>query len=212
MKIRDANIKKILEDHAFQDTRGLNDYIDFFGFPFVNAIKAMKHMNHWLDAGAGEGKAIREYLLASTKQEIFTTAVTLKMSSSVPSSTHKTIVNYIEDLNQDSIRPCDIITDVEGGMQYTETPDLLLRKYLLWLKPQGKLFIYLKPNSTWIEKGDKIIPFHEWVRSIPGLLFSDGSVPEAFGLMKEEKSHAFPRLKLVETKMEDGLERKFREM
>ncbi len=212
MKIKDANIKQILEDHAFEVNRGLNDYIDLFGFPFVNSLKALKHMNHWLDAGAGEGKAIREYLLASSKQEIFTTAVTLKMSSSISSSTHKTIVNYVEDLNQDSVRACDIITDVEGGMQFTETPDLLLKKYFLWLKPQGKLFLYLKPGTTWIERGNVQIPFHEWVRSIPGLLFSDGSVPEAFGIMKEEKSHAFPRLKLIETKFEGELIRKFKEM
>lgn len=212
MKIKDANIRKILEEHAFQDDRGLNNYIDLFGFPFVNALKALKHMNHWLDAGAGEGKAIREYLLASSKQEVFTTAVTLKMSSNIASSTHKTIVNYVEDLNQDSIRPCDIITDVEGGMQFTETPDLLLKKYLLWMKPQAKLFLYVKPDTTWIERGSTQLSFHEWVRSIPGLLFSEGSVPEAFGIMKEEKSHAFPRLKLVETKMEGDLIRKFKEM
>jgi hypothetical protein len=212
MKTKDSLIRKVLEDHQFGECRGLNDYIDLFGFPFVNALKALQHMHHWLDAGSGDGRAIREYLLASSKQEVFTTAVTLKMSSSIASSTHKTIVNYLEDLNQESIRPCDIITDVEGGMQFTEAPDLLLKKYLLWTKPQGKLFIYLKPGSTWIEKGSGEIPFHEWVRSIPGLLFSEGSVPEAFGIMKEEKSHAFPRLKLVESRIEGNLIRKFREM
>lgn len=210
MKSKDPIIRKVLEDHQFGEARGLNDYIDLFGFPFVNSLKALQHMHHWLDAGAGEGKAIREYLLATSKQEVFTTAVTLKMSSSISSPTHKTIVNYLEDLNQDSIRPCDIITDVEGGLQYTEQPDLLLRKYLLWLKPQGKLFIYLKPGTT-VDRGHEVIPLNVWIRSIPGLKFSEGSVPEAFGIMKEQTNHSLPRLKLVEATFNNELVRKFKE-
>lgn len=211
MKFKDPVIRQVLEDHVFGNDRGLNDYIDLFGFPFVNSIKSLKQMHHWLDAGAGEGRAIREYLLASSKQEVFTTAVTLKMSSGITSSTHKTVVNYIEDLNQDSIRPCDVITDVEGGMQFTESPDLLLKKYFLWLKPEGKIFVYLRPGSTLIEKGEEVLPFYEWVRRIPGLLFSEGSVPEALGIKKEAKTHAIPRLKLVEAKLEGHLIRKFKE-
>lgn len=212
MKIKDPNIKKLLEEHQFATLWGLNDYIDIFGFPFVNALKALKHMNHWLDAGAGEGKAIREYLLASSKEEIFTTAVTLKMSSKITSPTHKTIVNYLEDLTQDSIRPCDVITDVEGGLQYTEQLDHLLKRYLLWLKPQGKLFVYVKPDTTFIEKGGTSIPFQDWMKSLAGLKVIDGSNAGSLILTKEQMNHAIPRLKLVETSITDNLIRKFREI
>lgn len=211
MKIKDPNIRKLLEEHKFPTQWGLNDYIDIFDFPFVNALKALKHMNHWLDAGAGEGKALREYLLASSKEEIFTTAVTLKISAKITSPTHKTIVNYLEDLTQDSIRPCDIITDVEGGLQYTEQLDHLLKRYLLWVKPQGKLFLYVKPGTTFIEKAGQLISFHEWVKSIPGLKTEDGAISGAIIVSKEQSNHSIPRLKLVETSLSDNLIRKFRE-
>ncbi len=211
MKIKDPLLKKVLEEHLFGCNRGLNDYIDVFGFPFVESLKALKQMNHWLDAGAGEGKAIREYLLASTKQEIFTTAVTLKMSSPIHSPTHKTIVNYIEDLTQESIRPCDIITDIEGALQYTDQPDHLLKRYLLWLKPTGKLFVYVKPETTLIEKGSVTLSFRDWLRELPGLKFTEGSGPHAICIEKENASHPVPRLKLVETKMAGDLIRKFKE-
>lgn len=211
MKFKDPNIKKLLEEHQFSTQWGLNDYIDIFGFPFVNAIKALKHMNHWLDAGAGEGKAIREYLLASSKEEIFTTAVTLKMSSKINSSTHKTIVNYLEDLTQDDIRPCDIITDVEGGLQYTEQPDHLLKRYLLWLKPTGKIFIFVKPETTYVEKAGVKISFQDWIKGISGLKIENGTSPGSLIITKEPSSHAIPRLKLIETKITDNLIRTFRE-
>ena len=211
MKIKDPNIRKLLEEHQFSTQWGLNDYIEIFGFPFVNALKALKHMNHWLDAGAGEGKAIREYLLASSKEEIFTTAVTLKISSKINSSTHKTIVNYLEDLTQDDIRACDIITDVEGGLQYTEQPDLLIKRYLLWLKPSGKMFLYIKPETTFVEKAGKKLTFIEWLKGIPGLKVENGASDGSLIVMKEQASHAIPRLKLVETKITDNLIRMFRE-
>lgn len=211
MKIKDPNIKKLLEEHNFQTQWGLNDYIDIFGFPFVNALKALKHMNHWLDAGAGEGKAIREYLLASSKEEIFTTAVTLKISAKITSPTHKTIVNYLEEITQDAIRPCDIITDVEGGLQYTEQPDHLLKRYLLWLKPQGKIFIFVKPETTFVEKAGVSIPFHDWLKGLTGLKIVDGPNAGALIITKEQANHSIPRLKLVETSITDNLIRKFRE-
>ncbi len=211
MKIKDPLIRKIFEEHNFSGNRGLNDYIDLFGFPFVNSLKALKHMNHWLDAGAGEGKAIREYLLASSKHEIFTTAVTLKISSPIVSPTHKTIVNYLEDLTQESIRMCDIITDVEGGLQFTEQPDHLLKRYFLWLKPEGKLFLSLKPDTTFVEKGSTTLSFIDWLKEIQGLKFTEGTVGNAVCIEKEKSSHAIPRLKLIETKMNGDLIRKFKE-
>lgn len=211
MKIKDPNIKKIFEEHSFAENRGLNEYIDLFGFPFVNAIKALKHMDHWLDAGAGEARAIREYLLATSKHEIFTTAVTLKISESIKSSTHKTIVNYLEDLTQESIRPCDIITDVSGGLQYSEQPDLLLKRYLLWMKPLGKLFIFVHAGTTTVEKGNVVLSFDQWIRSIPGLKFTDGSNAESICIEKDKGSNAIPRLKLIETSVNGILVRKFKE-
>lgn len=211
MKIKDPNIRKIFEEHSFAENRGLNEYIDMFGFPFVNAIKALKHMDHWLDAGAGEARAIREFLMASSKHEIFTTAVTLKISENIKSSTHKTIVNYLEDLTQESIRLCDIITDVSGGLQYSEQPDHLLKRYLLWMKPQGKLFLFVKEGTTTIERGSETLTFDQWIRTIPGLKFTNGSVAEAICIEKDKGSNAVPRLKLLETKMNGDLIRKFKE-
>jgi hypothetical protein len=207
VKIKDPNIRSILETHAFSRDRGLNEYIDIFGFPFVDALKALNSSHHWLDAGAGEGKAMREFLLASSKPDIFTTAVTLKISQKINSPTHKTIVNYLEDLLQENIRPCDIITDVEGGVQFTEQLDHLLKRYLLWMKPAGILFLYVKPESTFV--GEET--FSVWLRRIPGLRITDGLVPGALIIEKENKPHALPRLKLVETKVNGEFIRKFKE-
>ena len=211
MKVKDPNIKKLLEEHQFSPDRGLNDYIEMFGFSFVNVLKALKPMHHWMDAGAGEGKAIREYLLASSKQDVFTTAVTLKMSSKIPSATHKTIVNYLEDLSHESVRPCDIITDIEGVLQYTDQPDIVLKKYLLWLKPEGKLFLYVKPETTTVETPAGSLSFDQWVSTIPGLNITPGAEEGSLMISKEKSSHAIPRLKLSESSMESGLTRKFRE-
>lgn len=212
MKIKDPNIRQLLSDHNFNADRSLNDYIEIFGYDFANVLKAMKPKSHWLDAGAGEGKAIREFLLATSKQDIFTTAVTLKMSSKIPSPLHKTVVNYLEELVQESIASCDVITDVEGGLQFTDQPDLLLKKYILWMKAEGKLFVYVKPGSTHVEKNGTAIEFSEWVTTIPGLTISPGSEDGTLIIAKEKATHAIPRLKLLETQLEDGLKRKFREM
>lgn len=212
MKVKDPNIRKILEEHQFAPDRGLNDYIELFGFSFANALKALKPMNHWLDSGAGEGRAIREFLLATSKHDIFTTAVTLKMSAKILSPTHKTIVNYLDDVKQETISGCDIITDIEGAIQYSEQPDLLLKKYLLWLKPEAKLFLYVKPETTFISRGSENLGFLEWVSTIPGLSLTPGSEDGAIIIGKEKAGHAVPRLKLLETKVEEKLIRTFREM
>ncbi len=212
MKIKDPTIRKILEEHSFSVVRGLNDYIDLFGFPLVNSLKALRPKEHWLDAGAGEGKAIREFLLASSKNDIFTTAVTLKMSSPIIHPAHKTIVNYLEDLPQETIRSCDLITDVEGGLQYTDQLDQLLKRYIVWLKPQGKLFVSLVPESTWIEKAGELLSFTDWIMGISGLAVTPGSAEGALIIMKEASNHSLPRLKLIEAKSSEIFTRKFKEM
>ncbi len=212
MKIKDPIIKKILEDHNFPEVRGLNEYIDLFGYPLVAALKSLKAKDHWLDAGAGEGKAIREFLLASSKNDIFTTAVTLKMSSPIHHPAHKTIVNYLEDIPQEAIRSCDIITDVEGGLQYTDQLDQLLKRYTVWLKPQGKLFVALEPESTWIEKAGELLSFSDWMAGIPGFTLTPGTSEGALIIMKEPTNHSLPRLKLIETKSGEKFTRKFKEM
>ncbi len=212
MKIKDPNIKKILEEHSFTDVRGLNDYIEIFAYPFVSALKDLKNMNHWLDAGAGEAKAIREYYLASMKHDIFTTAITLKISAKMPYPTHKTVVNYVEELQHEDLRPCDIITDIAGALQYSEQPDVILKRYFLWLRPQGKLFIYLKAGSTEVEKNDEVITFSKWLKTIPALRIEEGTSPDALIIEKEQGSHYVPRLKLVESRIDGSLYRKFKEV
>jgi hypothetical protein len=210
MKIKDPQIKKLLEEHKFPEDRGLNEYIEIFGFPFANAIKSLKTMSHWLDAGAGGGRAIKEYLLVTSKNDVFTTAVTLQMSEKISSPTHKTIVNYLEDLTQENVRACDIITDVTGGLQYSEQPDHLLKRYFLWLKPEGQLFLYVKPDSTVIERNGSNVSMHEWIKSLPGVDAKDGSV-EGSLILSKKGSYAFPRLKLIETQINEDLFRKFKE-
>lgn len=212
MKIKDPVLKNVLEAHAFSHSRGLNDYIDLFGFPYVNSLKALKPKDHWLDAGAGDGKAIREFLLASSKNDIFTTAVTLQMSSPINHPAHKTIVNYLEEIQQETMRSSDIITDVEGGLQYTDQLDQLLKRYILWLKPQGKLFLFLQPETTFIEKNGEVLSFSDWFSELKGFTVSPGSVEGSLIIMKESSSHSLPRLKLVEAKAAQLITRKFKEM
>lgn len=211
MKIRDPKIRQVLESHDFGEPRGLNDYIELFGFPLADALKKLRPMDHWLDAGSGEGRAIQEYRLASSKQDVFTTAVTLKSMTALAAPTHKTIVNYLEEIPQDQIRSCDIITDVSGGLQFTEQPDLLLRRYLMWLKPSGVLFIHLDPGTSFVDRSGQRLPLLDWIREIPGLKAEEGKDAGSVALRKDQTPHPIPRLKLVEAKLGSHLVRVFRE-
>lgn len=212
MKFKDANVRKVVEDHAFPPDRGLNAYIELFGFEFANALKSLKPLSHWLDSGAGEGQALREFHHVTSKKDVLTTAVGLKSSSQLSVKGHKNIVNYLEDLPQDEIRPCDIVTDIEGPFQFTEQPDIVLKKYLLWLKPQGTLFLYVRPETFFVERTGAEITFREWIGSLPGLSVENGASEGAYVIRKKEGNHSIPRVKLLATRLDPVLRRKFREM
>lgn len=178
----ETNAKKIIhevvEKNDYTIDRGLKEYIEYFGDTFAKDLEQLKPSDHWIDGGAGNANAQKNFLrnLQKEKKSIPNlSAITVKY----PESEARTLLDgkfkvfadrYFEDIPLSELAPADIITDVVGIINYTEALDVSLDKYLKLLKPNGKIYVFIPDSITKIKKLDgKIMNLFDWINSIPGL-------------------------------------------
>ena len=221
-------VKKLLNEHLFTVDRTLEDYLGFFGSEFRRDLESLTADQHWLDAGAGEAYAQREYVGSRDLKEIVpsrarATAVSFKSIRSVEIPVdvqfRYLVGRTFESIPDIEIGPVDLVTDVVGVLNYTEHIDQVLQTYLRLLKPGGKIYVFLPTLITWIEDGKSLRKtFFDWLQSIPGLEvkeITDGKNGEiknsAFTIQKTVENPVIPGLQLEAAAHRHSLVRIFSE-
>lgn len=173
-------IKKVVDENVFTIDRGLKEYEDYFGPKFVHDLNKLKREDHWIDGGAGNAYAQKDFLGSRDGHRIIPnrpklTAITFKYPTNQPKTLNHgrfTVLSgrYFEDIPISEIGSAQLITDVVGIINYTHQLDLVLQKYLDLLKPNGKIYVFIPNSITFIKRGKSSIDLTEWLKSIPGLL------------------------------------------
>jgi len=176
---------EILETNDFRVSSGLAAYRKAFGAPFAKALGQMGDRSRWLDGGAGEAKAMIEYLEGGGKGQC--TAVGFE----IPSTARTAVADATSEFEgrffyasgklfgkmdkrdlHGGEGDFDLITDLNGVLYYTESLAEDLEKYLLLLKPNGVLVFttnYLEieaPNAA--ESSNNIPSLARWAANIFG--------------------------------------------
>jgi len=175
------NLHEIVKRNGFSKGRTLEDYVDFFGPEFSEALAALPDGAHWIDMGSGENRAIEEFMRGAEAQgrRVFATGITYKAGREIYEPTPGLRVlegRYLENIaNQEIVGPpygkADIITDVMGVLSYADHVDDTLRTYVQLLKPNGVIYIYTSiPNTQIKSRNGSELDLEEWLKTIPGLV------------------------------------------
>jgi SAM-dependent methyltransferase len=181
------NSVKLHERHVLNDytvTTTLDTYKREFGRPFTTKLNALVEGSRWMDGGAGEARAMIQYLDDGGRARC--TAVAFQMppaageSIKTAAEKYEGKFNYIsggyfhgirhEDLEEGVF---DLITDVNGVLYYTETFKEDIERYLDLLKVNGEVFI-TDPfiHVHWLESTDvpdNCSDFAKWASNIDGV-------------------------------------------
>jgi len=171
---RDAAVEHVLnkvKKNSFETFRPLQDYVDYFGEKFLKRLKSLGPDQHWLELGAGSGRAIDYYIQKIKKGSNlpFITAVNAvepknflvdlnEMAKKNPKLKHR--VGFFEKTNIEEIAPVDVVTDVLGVLSYTMEFDLVFRNLSKIMKPKARLYTrmmvpeILEADGTPISFGD----------------------------------------------------------
>lgn len=144
-----------LENNQFYVDRGLWKYNWYLGRYFKRQLNLL-HLRFqlWIDLGAGNAKAQRDYLYSNPDRETQLWSVSYKKPKNAKldryltnQSTRYLHGRYFEDMNFDNVR-ADLITDVFGPLTYTKDISQLLQKSLSLLKPGGVYAAILPLTDT----------------------------------------------------------------
>jgi SAM-dependent methyltransferase len=222
----EAVIHKVVEDNFYTTDRGLEQYIQYFGLEFEADINNLTESMHWIDGGAGNAYAQKDYLKTRGNRPIpFLTPITVKYPEKEPLTLQdgkfKVFADrYFEDIPLSELRPADIITDVVGIINYTRALDVSLDKYLKLLKPGGKIYLFIPDFITTIKtKSGEELLLREWIDTIPGLQTNTLSAPKSpyrpgfsYVIEKLNPNVVVPKLRLQEATHNNMVFRKFEEI
>ena len=205
-------IRKVVEDNVFTTNRGLKKYLDYFGNDFATDLESLSANQQWIDGGAGSANAQKDFLKARIKNKKpipKLTSITVKYPADQPRklSNGKFEVfadRYFEVIPDNEFKAADIITDVVGILNYTDSLDIALEKYLRILKPLGKIYVFIPSGITQIQKKDgQVLDLIPWINSISGLrasFLSNSTSPYpqqySFVIEKSNSNIVVPKLKL----------------
>ncbi len=151
---------------------------------FLKHLDNLTPYQSWLDSGAGEGRAILEYLQRKVSLHATVTALTFsgtsnkilrkKIESIVRSDPGR--IQFLEgkmlsQYDHNDLQSYDLITDVFGPLSYVRDFSGTLRLYLQRLKPDGELYFVTDPIGFKVKSDEKMpsINIIQWLRKIPFL-------------------------------------------
>lgn len=214
--------ENISDNDKFMIGRGLEKYAEVLGHDFIKSLQSLRQGSVWIDSGAGEARAQRDYLQPASSDYIS------KMFSLAPwarcvalgyakpecsqlqafEGQNRSAFIYIESKMAEDVETwkdlarADVITDVFGPLTYSERPDLVLQNYLDHLQVGGRLHVSLPLTDMLIFEGLSPEPFRHsfthFLSLIPGIELKLPS-PHASVWMIEKKSEKIevPRLESV---------------
>lgn len=191
-----ANLEK--HEQIFTRSRGLQAYASALGPQFVNLIARLgQGGGHWLDSGAGDAIAMRQFLEKNQNSNV-TGAVIALQSGAVETARLRVLKDrFLEQIPLEEIQKADLITDVFGPLAYSGHPHLVLGKYFESLKSNGEILIFLGARDEIYGNSNRVITregryltLSEWIAQIPGVraefvvdkIEDDGSVFEKWSL------------------------------
>lgn len=143
--------------------RDMAAYAVVLGADFLSFVAALTPRQHWLDAGAGEGRAMRTLLAERGSDCTRLTAIGLVAPAEPPPAGMRYISGSpIDELGAEAVEPADLITDVYGPLQYTLRPDRVVERYAEWLAPGGRLWL-ASPSTTYVETGAGEVELADWL-------------------------------------------------
>ncbi len=203
----DRDMHQVHLKNSYNVGRGLKDYITNFGEAFETRLLGLSSHGRWLDAGAGEALALRQYMALRKTDAAQVVAVAVKKPEHVPNEGYSYFEGrYVEEIPARELGRFEIITDVYGPLFYSSRADLVLAKYLEILKPEGSIFISgyygakSRDNLRIVSPRGETLDLIEWLKSIDGLIVQD--VPERKGAyfisVRPETVPSVPKLELIE--------------
>jgi SAM-dependent methyltransferase len=177
-----------LQKNLFEVGRDLNSYKGFLGGPFSTALSEMSDSSRWLDGGAGEAKAMIEYLDSGGKglctaacYEIpgGAAAAIAKATSTYKDRFYYASGKYFSNMSNSDLRAgpkeFDLITDLNGVLYYTETLVEDLTRYLDLLKVGGVLIfvqvhVEINMKNAVSNTGRAVPDIARWANNISGVI------------------------------------------
>jgi hypothetical protein len=174
-----------LATNKFRTSSDTQEYVNAFGNSFVEKLRSLGAGDRWLDGGAGEAKAMIEYLEGGGQARCTATGYEIPKgaSQSIEEASRKLHFNYISgkffseistaELELDKFGRFKLITDLNGVLYYTKTLVEDLRRYLEILDINGKLFFTSITATITAENATKEsanLPwFTKWASNIGGV-------------------------------------------
>lgn len=219
-------VREEIQKNQYTIDRGIKEYEFYFGPPLMEELEKLDADMHWVDGGAGNAYAQKDYLGSRTGEVIKPrrarlTAITYVYPENEPKELadgrFKVLAGrYFEEIPNSEIPAADLITDMTGVINYTYQLDLVLKKYLDLLKTDGKIFVYIPMHITKITKKTGVIyGLMEWLKRIPGLTVTPIEGPHAgsaFIITKSACNIEVPKLRLRYARRQWALFREFEEI
>ena len=170
------NVKQF--EDSFTKDRGLRNYVSNLGPEFRAALDrfASKEAAHYLDAGGGNGLAIRDLFEILKPKNAKATLLAYESKASSSATTTVMTGRFIENIPNGELPKSDLITDVFGPLAYSGEPHVVLSKYVNSLNEDGELFLFLGSSYELFGKTNRIITANkevlslsDWIERIPGL-------------------------------------------
>lgn len=171
-KAAEDNLKKY--EYIFTRARDLGSYKMAFGKEFSRTLQEIAEKGgHWIDAGAGDAIAIQEFVAANPSAR----GTAISVESSAESTRRLDVLKgqFIEDIPNDRVAKARVVTDAIGGLAYSGTPHLVLRKYFDWIEANGEVFVFMGTRDVYgltnrvITSDGKYLNLIDWLKQIPGI-------------------------------------------
>ncbi len=175
--------RQTIQENQFNTGRTLGIYKDELSDHFHNFLLNLRGHQVWIDAGAGEAKAVREYhaQVKSEDARAYTLAIGYVAPQSqkyqdflVQAAKHKKFKylsgRFLEEIPLKDLPSAALISDVYGPFHYSDRLDVVLEKYLSTLKKGGELYIKTIEGFRILEdSAGNEVSFNDYFSSISGV-------------------------------------------
>jgi hypothetical protein len=222
----------IIKNNDFEVNRNLANYRRYLHCgSFLDSLREKK-VGHILDGGSGENYAMTDLLQHDDQINISSISYQINRDlQQVLNPSQRERFNlltgrYFDDINDEELiskfGKFDAILDYFGIFSYSTNPDQVLKRYLSFLKPDGKIFLmcgnkyledlYTKRSSyighyprlkstlhrSCIKKvNGTIVSLLDWIDSISGIVVEN--IDETKIISFDSKNLKIPKLKFIKT-------------
>jgi SAM-dependent methyltransferase len=172
-----------LKGQQFEINRSLDSYLETFSKrdrhapQLEKSLQQLKPGQVWLDGGAGNAIALRQYLQEGGLARVIGVGYEAPLDPGyskfirTPEAGKFTYHSgrLFEQIPNQELGRVDLITDLVGIASYTKSLDVTLKKYLELLKPGGEAYIQLSETRTrLINKRGQPVSLVDYLQGIQG--------------------------------------------